>query len=273
MGNKMVEWLSALTTSSLEVGPDILVLEFRVVNACLIGRPGGKWALVDTGLENSGEYIREAAAKRFGSNSRPQAIILTHGHFDHVGSVIKLAELWDVPVYSHYLELPYITGKKDYPIADASVDEGLVAKLSPTFPHTSIDIGYRAVALPDDRSVPGMPGWKWIHTPGHTDGHVCLFRESDRALIAGDAFSTVKQESLMSVLTQEEQISGPPKYLTVDWAAAEKSVRRLNALEPALAIPSHGQPMKGEELAKHLAALTQNFADLAVPNQGKFVNS
>ena len=57
-----------------------------------------------------------------------------------------------------------------------------------------------------------MPGWKWIHTPGHTEGHISLFHEKDRVLIAADAFSTTKQESLLSVMTHAEQISGPPKF-------------------------------------------------------------
>jgi glyoxylase-like metal-dependent hydrolase (beta-lactamase superfamily II) len=152
--------------------------------------------LIDIGLENSAEFILESAAKRFGNDNPPQAIILTHGHFDHIGSVITLAKQWDVPVYIHQLELPYVTGEKNYPVADACVDEGLVAKISPTFPHKGIDISGRAANLPSDGSVPGMPGWQWIHTPGHTEGHISLFRERDRTLIAGDAFSTVKQESL-----------------------------------------------------------------------------
>lgn len=273
MGNVLVEWLAALTTSSQEITTDILALDFTIVKAFLVGTPGSEWVLVDTGLENSAGFILESAEKRFGKGSRPQAIILTHGHFDHVGSVIKLSEAWDIPVYIHHLELPYVTGKKDYPTADPTVDEGMVAKLSPTFPHTSINLGYRAVALPMDGSVPGMPGWKWIHTPGHTAGHVALFREQDRVLIAADAFSTVKQESLMSVLTQDEQISGPPKYLTVDWQAAEESVKLLSALQPSLALPSHGQPMKGEELARHLELLIKNFDEIAVPDQGRFVDN
>lgn len=105
------------------------------------------------------------------------------GQQNSVGSVKKLSELWDVPVYIHQMEMPYVTGKKDYPVADPSVDEGMVAKMSPAFPHTSIDISFHAVALPNDGSVPGMPGWKWIHTPGHTEGHVSLFREKDNVLI------------------------------------------------------------------------------------------
>ena len=271
MGNKIVEGLSALTTSSQEILPDILLMNFTIVTAALVGNSSDQYVLVDTGLENSADFILQCVQERFGKDSRPQAIILTHGHFDHVGSVIKLSELWDVPVYIHQLELPYVTGKKDYPLADPTVDEGMVAKMSPTFPHTSIDLGFRAVALPNDGSVPGMPGWKWIHTPGHTEGHISLFREKDRVLLVADAFTTTKQESLLSVITHSEQISGPPKYLTTDWKAAEESVRHLMDLKPSLAIPSHGEPMQGEELTKHLELLVTHFDTIAKPEQGRFV--
>lgn len=275
MGNKIVEGLAAISHSSEEVAEDILLLKFTVVNVCIIGNPDITplhWVLVDTGLENSADFILKSAEKRFGKGSRPEAIILTHGHFDHIGSVAKLSDFWDVPVYISALEMPYVTGKKNYPEADPSVDEGLIAKLSPTFPHSSIDLEFRAVTLPSDGSVPGINGWRWIHTPGHTEGHISLFRDADRILIAGDAFSTVKQESLGSVISQNEKISGPPKYLTTDWKAAEASVKKLMSLNPSLAIPSHGQPMKGSELQKHLKMLADNFNRIAVPRQGRFVD-
>ena len=275
MGNILVEGLSALTTSSEEVLSDIMVLEFRVVNAFLVGNPkieNPKWVLVDTGLENSGDYILEISKERFGEDSKPEAIILTHGHFDHVGSVIKLSKYWNVPVYIHHLELPYITGKKDYPIGDPTVGGGMVAAMSKTFPHASIDLGSYAKELPSDEVIPGMPGWKWIHTPGHTEGHISLYRESDGVLIPADAFTTVKQESLLSVLTQEEEISGPPAYLTTDWKAAEASVKLLKELNPNLVLPSHGKPMAGEELTKHLDMLSKHFEEITVPEQGKFVH-
>ena len=274
MGNMIVEGLSALTTSEQEVTPDILVLEFTVVNAFIIGDIGarsGEWTLVDTGLENSADFILHSVEERYGKESRPHAIVLTHGHFDHVGSVIKLSELWDVPVYAHKLEVPYLTGKKDYPLADPTVDEGMVAKMSPTFPHKSIDLGFRVIPLPSDGQIPGMNGWKWIHTPGHTEGHIALYRENDGVIIAGDAFTTVKQESLMSVITQNEKISGPPKYLTTDWQRAEESVSKLKDLSPSLALPSHGKPMKGDSLKQHLDMLVENFEEIAVPDQGRFV--
>lgn len=272
MGNKIVEWLSSLTTSSHEITPDILVIDFTIVTACMVGEADG-WVLVDTGLENSANFILQTAQKRFGTDSRPKAIILTHGHFDHVGSVIKLVEAWNVPVYIHQLEMPYVTGKKDYPLGDTTVDEGMVAKISPTFPHTSIDISFHAAALPFDGSIPDMPEWKWIHTPGHTQGHISLFREKDHVLIAGDAFSSTKQESLWSVITHREQISGPPKYLTTDWKAAEDSVKKLNDLKPSIAITSHGKPMKGEDLSQHLQMLATHFDEIAKPEQGRYIDN
>lgn len=272
MGNKLVEGLSKITTSAKEVTKDILLLEFTVVNAFIVdNQEENKWVLVDTGLENSADFIMECVEKRYGKNSPPEAIILTHGHFDHVGSVIKLSELWNVSVYAHALELPYLTGKKDYPVGDPTVDGGLIAEMSPTFPHTSINLGNRAKVLPPDGALPGMNGWKWIHTPGHTEGHISLCHEDEGILIPGDAFTTVKQESLLSVITQKENISGPPAYLTTDWKAAKHSVEILRNLNPNLAIPSHGQPMEGEDLSKHLDLLVKEFDEIAVPEHGVYV--
>jgi glyoxylase-like metal-dependent hydrolase (beta-lactamase superfamily II) len=267
MGNKLIEALSAVTSTSKVIASDVLVMNFRVVTACLLGEPNSAhWVLVDTGLENSAEFIIEEAEKRYGK-SCPDAIILTHGHFDHVGSAIKLSQHWNVPVYIHHLELPYITGKKDYPLADPSTDEGMVAKMSPTFPHSSIDLGSMAKSLPMDETVPGMKDWKWIHTPGHTIGHISLYKENGSILIAGDAISTTKQESLLSVIMQSEKIGGPPKYLTENFKIAEITVRHLRDLQPYLMIPSHGTPLEGKELHEHLNMLVNNFNEIAVPKK------
>src|SRR5207244_5588565 len=98
-----------------------------------------------------------------------------------------------------------------YPPPDPTVGGGLMARTSPLLPRGPIDLGPRAHALPGDCSVPGLRGWRWIHTPGHSPGHVSFFRESDRCLIAGDAFVTTKQESLTSALTQKpHEVHGPP---------------------------------------------------------------
>lgn len=257
-----------------EVLPDLYCYTNQIVNLCCVGNPdnSGEWVLVDTGMPESSNRIVEMVEERFGEDSKPQAIILTHGHFDHVGAVVDLVEKWEIKVYAHEAELPFLTGKQDYPEPDGSVEGGLVAKMSPMFPNEAVNLGSNIEALPDDGSVPHMPGWKWIHTPGHAPGHVSLFREKDRALIAGDAFVTVKQESLYKVMTQKVEINGPPRYLTTDWTAAWESVKKLEELNPAIVVTGHGMPVSGQELSEGLARLVKEFDRLAIPDYGRFVD-
>ncbi|MEK5431861.1 MBL fold metallo-hydrolase [Lysinibacillus sp. FSL R7-0073] len=257
----------------LEVVPDLYQYTIRIVNIVLYGDPNTKeFVLIDAGMPKSAEEIISVVEKRFGPNARPKAIILTHGHFDHVGGIIELINRWNVPVYAHALEMPYLTGTESYPEADPAVSSGLVAKMSPLFPNEAINLGENIQAIPSDGSVPFMQGFQWIHTPGHTPGHISLYREKDKALIVGDAFVTVKQESLYKVITQTKEISGPPRYLTTNWQAARKSVEKLEALKPSVAITGHGLPMEGKELTRELKKLVDNFEQIALPKQGKYLH-
>ncbi len=170
--------------------------------------PGARgWVLVDAGLSTSLGAIVAAAAARFGPNARPSAIVLTHGHFDHVGSLEALAEMWDVLVYTHHGELPYLTGRADYPPPNPSVGGGAMAWLSPLYSRRGIHLRGRARELPADGSVPFLPGWRWVHTPGH----VSFFRDADRALIAGDAFVTTKQESFSRRSSSRKWFTARPR--------------------------------------------------------------
>jgi glyoxylase-like metal-dependent hydrolase (beta-lactamase superfamily II) len=278
LDNKFEETFTPLTSIGNGVGisvlPDLFCYTDQIVNLVLVGNPAtsNEFVLIDAGMPKSAEEIKEVVQERFGENALPKAIVLTHGHFDHVGSLVELLEEWNVPVYAHELELPYLTGKKDYPPGDPSVDSGLVAKMSPMFPNHGIDISEQVKTLPQDGSVPSMPGWKWVHTPGHTPGHISLFREQDHALIAGDAFVTVKQESLYKVLTQTQEISGPPKYFTTDWKAAFESVKKLEVLKPEVAVTGHGLPMSGDELAEGLHNLVEHFNEIGMPEDGRYLN-
>ncbi|MGE5406051.1 MAG: MBL fold metallo-hydrolase [Candidatus Saccharibacteria bacterium] len=259
----------------IDVAPDIRRVPMLIVNIYLIGEPGarsGDWVLVDAGTENSTGPILEVTRARFGRHSHPGAIILTHGHFDHVGAVIELAREWDVMVYAHPLEIPYLTGQRNYPPADPTVDEGLVSLISPLFPHHSIDLHQRICPLPKDGSVPHLPEWRWIHTPGHTPGHISLFRDEDGILIAGDAFTTVKQESATAVLTQRQELHGPPAYFTTDWDLAWQSVKLLASLRPSVVATGHGIPMHGERLHSELEILARDFDRVAMPEAGRYVH-
>lgn len=257
----------------MNVASDVQSVRTLIANVVMIGEPGARdWVLVDAGVPYSCGMILRAVRDRFGAEKRPQAILLTHGHFDHVGALKQLAARWNVPVYAHERELPYLTGRADYAPPDPTVSGGLMARISPLYPRKAIDLGARVHSLPSGGEVPHLPHWRWIHTPGHTDGHVSFFRDRDRVLIAGDAFTTVKQESALAVLAQRPEIHGPPMYFTTDWGAAEHSVRRLQALKPSVAVTGHGVPLKGEALARGLLVLAQNFARMAVPDHGMYVH-
>jgi len=256
-----------------EVLPDLFCYTIQIVNVAFIGNPATReFVAVDAGMPGSADEIISEAEERFGKDCRPKAIILTHGHFDHVGAIIELVKHWQVPVYAHELEMPFLTGKESYPEPDPTVEGGMVAKMSPLFPNEPIDIGSHVHTLPLDGTVPHLPDFRWVHTPGHTPGHVSFFREKDRALIAGDAFVTVKQEYLYKVITQELEISGPPRYLTTDWKAAKESVRKLEALKPLAAIIGHGLPLTGDLLSNSLEKLVTEFDSIAVPDFGRYVD-
>lgn len=270
MDGKFIPMTSLTNGLVQQVAEGVFSYTIQIVNIAMV-RTSNDFVLIDTGMPESEEKIFEIVEEIFGENAKPEAIILTHGHFDHVGSIEKLLTQWDVPVYAHPLEIPYLTGQKNYPDPDGTVEGGLVAKISPMFPNEGVHLGNHVKPLPDNGELPHLSEWKWIHTPGHSDGHISLFREKDRTLIAGDAFITVKQDSLAKVLVQEREVNGPPRYLTTDWQLAKKSVEKLAALHPQVAVTGHGLPMEGEELEQGLTKLVNEFDTIAVPDYGKFV--
>jgi glyoxylase-like metal-dependent hydrolase (beta-lactamase superfamily II) len=252
---------------AIEIAPDLAYRRLAMVNIVLFGGPNAKsWVLIDAGLAGTASFIRNAAAARFGADARPSAIMLTHGHFDHVGALATLAEGWNVPIYAHPLEHPYLNGSTSYPKPDPAAGGGMMSLLAPLYPRGPIDVSRWLRELPADTTVPEMPGWQWLHTPGHAPGHVSFWRESDRALIVGDAFITTAQESAYSVATQAPELHGPPRYYTPDWVAAAASVRKLAALEPELVITGHGRPMLGPSMRAALHRLADRFEHIAVPH-------
>lgn len=255
------------------VAPGVWGMKDVFVNVYMIAdSSSGNWMLVDAGLKRSGKKIKSMAWRLFGKHSKPSAIILTHGHFDHTGSVKQLAHEWEVPVYAHYQEMPFLTGKSGYPPPDATVGGGLMSMMAWAYPKGAIDISSHVRPLPYDGVVPGMPQWSYIHTPGHTQGHISLFRKSDGVLLAGDAFVTTRAESALATALQLRKLSGPPAYFTYDWQAAANSVQELMMLNPDVIATGHGRPMRGPSMRKALFSLCMNFEELAVPSYGRYIH-
>ncbi|SDN76557.1 MBL fold metallo-hydrolase [Alkalicoccus daliensis] len=271
--NKVMPITSIASGEGYAVSQDVFCFPVQIANVAFIGTQleNDDWVLIDAGMPGTENKIVTEVKYRFRQEKPPKAIVLTHGHFDHVGALVQLAERWDVPVYAHKLEVPYLTGEASYPEPDPGVEGGIVANMSKHFPTDPVDVSQYIEVLPEDGSVPYLEGWKWYHTPGHSPGHISLFRESDGILIAGDAFCTVKQDELYKVLRQTQEVHGPPRYFTTDWTKAKKSVEKLRDLNPSAVLAGHGQPMEGENLAEGLNNLADNFEETAVPSYGKYV--
>lgn len=249
----------------------LIGLKITFVNVFGVIHPDGSWTLIDAAIPFSASRIKNWGEKTFGQ--APNAIVLTHGHFDHVSAARELAEAWDTPIYAHPLEFPYLTGEKEYPAPNWDAGGGVMPLLSPTLPRGPVNLGEFLRPLPEegsDLSLAAMPGWKIVHTPGHTPGHISFFREEDKTLLVGDAFCTTPAESFFAAnFTQPAELHGPPSYFTSNWMAAKASVEKLAALNPLTVAPGHGKPLSGTEVASALQKLATRFDEIAIPDNVK----
>jgi glyoxylase-like metal-dependent hydrolase (beta-lactamase superfamily II) len=239
------------------------------VNVFALGEPGGPWLLVDAGLAGSAHWIHRAVARRFGAGARPEGIVLTHGHFDHVGAARELADRWSVSLYAHPLEIPYLIGRSDYPPRDPTMG-GAMAQMSRLMPDHGYDFGDRIHALPPDGGVPDLTGWRWLHTPGHTPGHVSLYREADGVLLAADAFATMNLDSWSAYFTRRRELSRPSPPFTSDWKITHESIERLTELEPRVIAAGHGLEITGADVAQKLRDFAERYTP---PRRGRYVGS
>lgn len=266
-----VEVAEDLVTPMDRIADGVLGLKIAFVNVFGVSHGDGSWTLIDAGIPLSASKIRDWAEKNFAQ--APNAIVLTHGHFDHVSAAGELAETWNVPVYAHPAEFPYLTGASAYPPPNWAAGGGVMPLMSPTLPRGPVQLGSRLLALPGEGAELGLaelPGWTLLHTPGHTPGHVSFFRASDRTLIVGDAFCTTPAESFFAAnFTQPAELHGPPSYFTSDWQAARASVSKLAGLQPLTVVPGHGKPLTGSSVAAALQTLATNFDRIAVPENVK----
>ena len=245
-----------------EIADGVSYLTDVFVNVYAIGERDD-WVLIDTGVPKTAAMIRDNVEKRFGIGARPSAIVLTHGHFDHAGSALRLAQMWDVPIYAHRLELPYLTGISAYPPADPTVGgpASILARLTPPL---KLDLTPHIHPLEEWES-PLREQWQILETPGHAPGHVSLFRESDRTLIAGDAFTTLAMNDWPSLLEGPE-VFAPPNAFNCDFDAVKSSMQKLAYLKPRILACGHGVPMAGHDIA----AATHMVAESYVPPSGRY---
>jgi glyoxylase-like metal-dependent hydrolase (beta-lactamase superfamily II) len=254
-----------VTMHATEIATGVWRLPVSIANVYFVRAMGGRWVVIDTGLPGHAKHILQAAEKTFGAQSKPVAIILTHGHFDHAGSSLELAGYWQVPVFAHSLGRPFLTGASAYPPSDPTIG-GALAFLSRFLPSKTANLGPHLQDLPEGQ-IPELPGWNWLHTPGHSPGNVSFFNQELSVLISGDAAATVDMDSWLAMITQARKISRPPAPFVTDWADAQRSVDLLARLAPFTIGSGHGTPMSGAEVAQELEQLARHFP---FPEHGRY---
>ncbi len=215
---------------------------------CYLVQDDDEVTVVDTAWPRSWPRLREAV-RDLGENCSVVAILLTHGHPDHLGSAEQARRAWDVPVWAHRDEVGRVTGK-----AKGSSPFTLVPGLLPWLWRPGV-LGFvihgtaRGFMTPRwvtevsgfedgvELDLPGRP--RVLLTPGHTEGH-CSFHLPERGvLVAGDALAT------LDVLTRESVPCLLPKPLNVDPAQARASLGKLAGIEADVLLPGHGEPYNG----------------------------
>jgi hydroxyacylglutathione hydrolase len=181
--------------------------------------------LIDAGTRQSrGRILRQL------DGHAVRAHALTHAHPDHQGASDAVCEKLGIPFWC--------------PAADVSAaeDPALIRERQPN--HPMARFYYRIFHGPGrhvDKPLNGgddVGGFQVIDAPGHSAGHVVLWRESDRVLIIGDVLTNMDQLILVPGLHE------PKTYLTPDPAENRRSAKKLAALEPELVLFGHGAPLR-----------------------------
>lgn len=208
----------------MELSPGIHKIDgVSGANAYLVTSDDGA-AVVDTGLAGNEKKILEYAAKVGVQPSGISHIILTHPDIDHSGSASKLKASTGAKVAIHEADGPRLSGEKKLKEVKGGMGV-LMAVMSPFMRFTPVkpDLLLKG----SDRVL----GLEVVHTPGHTEGSISLYREGV-ALFVGDALRTDAKGSPRL----------PPGGFTADMEQAKESIRKISALKYELLLPGHGEP-------------------------------
>jgi glyoxylase-like metal-dependent hydrolase (beta-lactamase superfamily II) len=220
-------------------GVEMLQIEIEAYGNRAVFNPALIWdedsaILVDTGMPGQLEAIRSAMDAAGVSFDQLTAVILTHQDLDHIGSLPDILREANghVEVYAHEKDKPFIEGtlpllKTDPERMDKEAWESLPEPARALYanpPKANVD-----KTVSDGQELPFCGGIRIIYTPGHTPGHISLYVERSKTLIAGD-----------SMLCINGTLSRPAQQHTPDMETALKSLGKYLDYDIDAAICYHG---------------------------------
>lgn len=180
--------------------------------------------LVDVGMPGCWKHIREIMIN---SGIKPRdlkAIILTHQDLDHIGSIEEaINELGsNITIIAHENDKPYIEGTHPLIKTNPQVMAPMIESLPETLRTEALKLCEHPPKVIVDQTVadgeilPYCGGIRVIHTPGHTEGHISLYHEKTKTLIAADA-----------MMKLNGKLHGPVSQTSLDLPTAQKSLRKF----------------------------------------------
>lgn len=241
-----------------EVAKGVYLLEiptpFSVGPVNLYVIKGERLTLVDTGpLTDEAWETFVAGLKSIGIRPEEiEQIVLTHHHVDHCGQLERIRRVSGASTLAHPLAIPYVEMDEDflsfhdrffydlYKESGVPNDKLIIIqkyqKLMMTFSERSrID-----VPLKHEQTVPGLPGWRVLYTPGHSQSHLSLYRAEDRVMIAGDHI--IKRISSNAFIEPPRDQSAARPLTVVQYRTA---LQMCADMEIDLALSGHGEPVVG----------------------------
>lgn len=155
-------------------------------------------------------------------------LVLTHAHPDHQGCAKCLCEEFNIPLAVHEAEVASAEGRA--PLCRQSRSIEFLGGLIWAGPRSPVGRVLREGDV--------VAGFTVYHMPGHTPGHIVLFRESDRLAIVGDVLNN------NHLITHTQYLREPPHVYTWDVAQNRQSIRRLASLRPRLMCFGHGPVLR-----------------------------
>jgi glyoxylase-like metal-dependent hydrolase (beta-lactamase superfamily II) len=221
-----------------DVAEGIHRLEIAHTNQYLV-ETGDRLLVVDAGLPASWPHLLLALRDLGYTPARVEGILLTHGHFDHVGTAARAHREWGTPVYVHpgdraLAAHPYSYRPQSNRLGFVALHPGGLVPLGQMLLAGAATVDGIADTEPLE-SRGDVPGSPWIiETPGHTDGHVALHFADRDAVIVGDA-----------LVTFDPYTGGiGPRVVapaaTADMDTAVASLDRLVDTEARHVLPGHG---------------------------------